>query len=614
MGNSLSWRQNSCVFLREAGETVYLIHEANMYSILDWSTKAGLYTTNESLLGNISIDDTIVDNENNNSMPYIIYKAIYDCGDRLKLILDKTADIASEGDNPYLFASALITQNLVISSCVDNVSFSASHKDQLTYLEFNLYELSGKLAMNLPIPNLISDSSYCEVMKNIHTISKNGDKAISSILNHLIGKADKNDKIFRIWMIAGTTAILFAALVPMIILYITFSVKINRMIKLIANLPKQVKDTAKEPLSFASIESSVIHGGNVYKTNAIARNSVFYLNILCIFVVAGVFIALCLSALDTNEELSNLETWYYYSWERMICLNEIGNDMMTLIMINSYPQLAQLKSMLLAKSELQVMYLQEIHNILTEGSGEIESSIGFDQELDRLQIENLCNLGRNPSSVHDMYACASINSQINVFFDIVRDIRNKPERYQGNLKNEFSMNMVHMLIHHLYPNIMQVTDRIAELTQFHYGYNIKSTAILAGIGLAVTFLDFFIAMSLTFIFNSNYKTIVRLIQRLPQNVIIETPEIINFFTESKSNKGEKMSICKSIVKGASESIIITNQSGIIETINHAVTNCLGYTPDQMLGRNLIDFIQNHDVKQNQDESMSFNVMFSGKLN
>lgn len=89
---------------------------------------------------------------------------------------------------------------------------------------------------------------------------------------------------------------------------------------------------------------------------------------------------------------------------------------------------------LINRTEDLIENLKTSHELLMNGNEDTKKSIGYDSELDELQIGSPCNLSYDPVSFHDMYICSSVNSQIGTFLSLVNDIIKSPDTYQGNLK------------------------------------------------------------------------------------------------------------------------------------------------------------------------------------
>ncbi|EAX88091.1 Adenylate and Guanylate cyclase catalytic domain containing protein [Trichomonas vaginalis G3] len=293
-----------------------------------------------------------------------------------------------------------------------------------------------------------------------------------------------------------------------------------------------------------------------------------------------------------NSNAAKFYQWFGISTARMIIASELGNTAIQMILLNGSLENTQISyDELVQRTHILLFAMQETNGILMNGNNETDKMIGYNDELDSFQIHETCIYEQNPDSVHDMYACASLNNQINMFIQIIKDVMNQPKKYKGELINEFSMNLLHMLESHIYPNIYQVSEKLKEI--IINDYNTKSNACLAYliVGLVVIVMFLFASLSYRSLLNENYTELLVLIQHLSPQAIIDSKELMDFLRrENGSKSNERMSISKSIVYGASESIIITNHNGTVEIINPSLTDNLGFKPDQVLGQHIQNFL------------------------
>ena len=94
-----------------------------------------------------------------------------------------------------------------------------------------------------------------------------------------------------------------------------------------------------------------------------------------------------------------------------------------------------------------------------------------------------------------------------------------------------------------------------------------------------------------------------LAQRLPPSSFASDKKLLNFLLHKKEGKGDsEMPIAQSVIYMSTDAIVCTNVSGVIEIINPAVTNILGYTPDQMLGQRISDFFVGNETELAENEN------------
>ena len=104
------------------------------------------------------------------------------------------------------------------------------------------------------------------------------------------------------------------------------------------------------------------------------------------------------------------------------------------------------------------------------------------------------------------------------------------------------------------------------------------------------------------IIKDNYKKIKKSnIDESKDAVIKEEVDDDATVINSKENKKEsEMSTSQSVIFMSHDPIICTNAAGAIEIINPAVTETIGYTPDQMLGQHISTIFAGYNDVENDE--------------
>ena len=115
--------------------------------------------------------------------------------------------------------------------------------------------------------------------------------------------------------------------------------------------------------------------------------------------------------------------WYYLSCERVLAATQIGNNVVNLILLNgSLPQQIMSTDVLEDRANKDLKQLLESNKKIVDGDENVEKMTGYDDTMDNYQLKESCSLGRDPVSVHDMYACAGLEQQITIFKNMVNDL------------------------------------------------------------------------------------------------------------------------------------------------------------------------------------------------
>ncbi|EAY21631.1 Adenylate and Guanylate cyclase catalytic domain containing protein [Trichomonas vaginalis G3] len=603
----LIWRRDNYIDLQSMGRSIFYLQYSNFFTIVDWAKKVGRYNYSDSLLKNISIDANrftpIV--QSNLSTPQSIFYCANESRANLQKIIKAAAQLAASSSvlssqySAYEMVPELLKKDSYITECTDgspNNSFNASLKDQIVFLVFEAYNFAGNYNENIYPANLFNDDDYCEVMTNMFPTADDSIEAYPSIFDYNIGFASGYNKYFIGIMYCITFAMGFLSIIPFLFILISYQKMANKTLKILLSLPTKIKEQAKEPLALDYVQNSEFGSGSKLQTN---NSKIFHIVIYLLSVVLFLFffVLMTKNTITLNNECTNLIYWYYYSMKHTVLASEVANNVVQFILLssNSYNQNVTTTDFLKSRITSTVDALMAANDILVNGNDDVDTSVGWDSNLDAIQVNNQCELGRDPSSIHDMYACSSISSQLTMFKNMIDEIIKNPSDYNGSIDTEYTANIIHLLQVHLFPSINKFSNKIAELMVSNYDKKILRCSILLIFGALCLTLCFTMILIFRFFVIESYRMLLIFIKHLPPQEIMENKDILNFFRGYKeSSAPEEMSISKSIVYGASECIIITNQSSNVQIVNPAVSENLGLTPDQMLGQPITNFLPPQD--------------------
>ncbi|EAX97604.1 Adenylate and Guanylate cyclase catalytic domain containing protein [Trichomonas vaginalis G3] len=600
--SNLRWRRSSYSDLSDAGYATFYSVYANVYTLSKFASDNGRYNTSNAILGNISIDDGTVETllPTEYSMGMKTFFCLNKSNMYLRTLLQSLADQAMDDNDPYEIASILIAVNSSFNVC-DKASpqfkIKASLKALVLVINYHSNYLAGVQDEQV-IPNIFENNDYCQIMSNIPMIATNADETFRSILNYNVEKASTYKAKFMTWMIVGSLMIFFGIALPAVIIINTYNSMVDRIIKVLLALPSAVKEDAKRPLMINSSEdkneltTSKVESSNIMEV--LPRIFFFFL-----FGIVGTYIAFCYTSIQVNDRLTLILKWFYYSCTRITMASQLGNNALQLIFLNgSLNQSIMDRDALVQIETSGLQKLRDAESILLQGNDEIKGSIGYDAKLDQMNIQSQCTLGRDPKTIHDMYACGSIDAQIHIFRQKVEEVIKTPEHFNGAMNNEVAANMAHILRFHFYPCVIRATKRISEVMENAYDKAMRFDILFVVIGMICMVIIFTLPWFFRDFVIQNYRMLLMALQHLPPQTIVDTPEILEIFSRrKKSNKAEKMSVSKSIVYGASECIIITNSNSVIEIVNQSVTDNIGLTPDQMLGQHIANFVSDNDQQR-----------------
>lgn len=610
--NQIAWRATSYYDIRSAAYALFFTYYGEFFTLIGWAETAGRYNDSTALLGNITIDATTTKPAVSDSLSIsgkLLYTSTF-VGNSLKTLFNSFSELANQY-NVYGIAPNLLREEATLQVCTGGKpteELPATVKDQIEMMNFFLSQFAGDYNLNVSHPNLYMTNEFCQILANTFLLSETSAKTLKSILDFNIDTTKGYTKTYKIWAIAGSVALFVFCAVPALIIIQTYNKLVNKTIAMLLNLPTSVKEDCKKPLVIDGVRTDSVQTSSRAKPSHVMDN-IAKLFFTCLFIDIAIFCIICWQAWTLNEDLSMMYNWYYFSCERVLAATQLGNNVINLIMLNgSLEQYTVSQQELEDRAYADLKLLIESNRKLTDGYGSTKKIIGYDAAMDGYQLEESCSLGRDPQTIHDMYACASIEQLITIFKNMVVDILKNPSKYNGAINDEVSGNVAHILQYHFYPKVISATVRMRDILADKYNAAMNLILILTILGLIVGCVMLSAPIMFRFFVNENYKLLLMCFKHINPQTIVDTPQIMAFFNRNKKKTAEeKMTISKGIVMDASECIIITNQNSIIEIINNSVTENLDITPDQMLGQHIANFVADKDqprINQQIDLMMS----------
>lgn len=595
MKSKFSWRRENYSDIQSVANSAFYSNYAQYFILmkfLNMSKKIG----SKQLINDTTVDDTEPLINKENTLTYSSFLSVEKSLHALKTVMD-SIEVQAFNANPYDFFPEIVNENMSYIVCQGgkvSTTIPSSLPNSIITSDFLTNQLAGDMELDYH-DALFFGNDYCQISMNVFGTVDRSIEAMNQFLKYSQSKTADYRKNINYFMISGLILIGFFASVPLTCLVFSYRRMITNAFKVLLNLPTKDKEDAKIPLVIGQGNSSEEQPAIQKTVVSHYRSLMTLLYFIDLIGVLLVFAFLCKESKIMNKSIDNMETWFYYAAKLFTIASELGNNAIYYIILANSSANVVGTNKLKMRTRQQLELLVDTNDILINGNGSIKPSIGYDAIIDDIESENQCDLGHDPDSVHDMYACSGLITQISMLKTIIMNILNNPDVSPGSFTDEYSYNLLHILEYHLYPTIASLTDEFADLIEKKFDNSMLISDFLLALGIVLCVINFGMAFTYKTSMVENYKFILVLFQHLPPPVVANRTEVLSFLRHSKRVNKEQMPISKSIVYGASESIIITNQNAVVEIINQSVTENIGLTPDQMLGQQIINFvaIQNH---------------------
>ena len=141
--------------------------------------------------------------------------------------------------------------------------------------------------------------------------------------------------------------------------------------------------------------------------------------------------------------------------------------------------------------------------------------------------------------------------------------------------------------HFLY-KLNQIAKRFSELVTIEEKEMKQDAIIFLVLGVLISLVEFIFCFVIRHFTSETFYTVLALGRRIPPHEIVSSRKMKVTFLDQSDIETELdiTSISQNILHNSKDAIIITTDTLIIEVVNPAITDILGFTPDQLLGQSI----------------------------
>lgn len=564
---------DDCIFYR-------FILETNRFTGYDQLMEYGkIDSTTDSTRQYIRITEPIKDT---------IIQYMNECRNYYILITDELASLSEQGENVYEIAAPFFSNLVNLTICHTNGDFLPPQPSTLkAVIVYSLYVMAEMSNYDDTI-NWYNSSIYCGVIKNWDMTMVGSGMVFKTLTDDQDKRFDQLQTQLMIMMIIFPIALFLVSFIPVLALTISFYRRLKSVSRVLINLNNDVKNDATKPirLNFSANEQQT----DVVDIRPEMPRHIKLLIVYAIFsIITAIFSFLMVFfANKTNEDINRLNKWEYFCCNRLSLCCECFHMIITAPVLNEsilIDFMSQQSEVDLGTSWME--QLDEMNEGLLQGSTEMNSlpCFGYDDELDRINLQEACQLDSDDTNLHDTYRCASANQGIASFRNFVIEICKDPNHYKGQIGDEITNNFFHLSNSHLWFRLEESIDRILELAVDYYNTMITELVILMIFGILLSLATLVFGILIYKSMRIATEGALTLIKRINPIDIVNNKTLINILLNKETEQKEHgMSTEQSIIHNSFDSIICTSLNGVIEIVNPSVTNLLGYTPEQLLGQ------------------------------
>ena len=503
-------------------------------------------------------------------------------------LLEEISGMAQEGYYVYTIAESILTQKSEYRFCDRNATKrqTVPNTPILTNMKnIQAFQIYAQQKMNdlneTGVKELLFKEEYCAISTNFQVYEKAYRSMFEAFSQDQIKNTKELDKNVMLYSIINIMTVTILSLLVSLITYFIHLFKINKIIKALNNVDGQAKEAAMKSVvnGFEDENEKVSEVGSPSSTCTFVIITTILFNVLFITIT----ILMMVESKSTSSDIGNINSWLVQSSYRTASTLNALHGIVESILIRDYNLAYTSREAYLNFTTLVLEELSEANSLLLDGSDSMSTVFGFDDEIDRINIVDQCE--QDSTTSHGLYVCMSTSKQLSVFKDFITYLKANIEDFT-DLNNEVTQQMIHLVSSHLFDNLYNTDQRLGKLTEEVYK-SMKNKIIIyyvicIVIGVA---LILFLTIYVTFTMYSQFNSLMVLIKRLSPQDVIASKDLMNYLlNRSATNKENEMCIPQSVIHNSTEGIFGTGINGTIEIVNPAISEMLGYTPEQLLGQ------------------------------
>ncbi|OHT12545.1 Adenylate and Guanylate cyclase catalytic domain containing protein [Tritrichomonas foetus] len=532
---------------------------------------------------------TLWDNPDVSSLTHI-KQARYYFRDFYKQISDL---ITNSNDDIYPLVERLIGTSVTLTQCRNNTIIHpilASLKNVFAYTFF----LISSLTMEQNKGDIYHSDIYCESQMNLLILSKTIDEVYEDFVEYVVEDGLKLIKMTKILQILCPLLLFIFSFLPYFISAIGFVFHVNRIASILLSFDRDVKEQAIEPIR----KDSTININAVSETHVGVTDKVFISFILFLFSLFSAL--LCYGLLDytavNSHEIDLLNIWSNYSAVRLSSSATVLYELFQGIVLKNDSMckfINRNSSHRLAYDALEK--LREANRVLLRGTDDIPSFTSFDPRIDEINSIEQCTLESPVKSFHETYMCGSADKLLAVSVDLVLNALANPEIYNGEIKSEDLIELLHLMNSHLWIRYQNTGLRLTEIAVDSYEYLMKYATFFLLVGIVSSIITFTGGFILKSSAADSYKSLLSQIKRIPPQFIVQDKRLKNFLLSKDEEQSLMSSVSRSILHNSTDAMLCVSLDGVVEMVNPAVTDTLGFTPEQVLGQPIVTLFPDDDA-------------------
>ncbi|OHS98805.1 Adenylate and Guanylate cyclase catalytic domain containing protein [Tritrichomonas foetus] len=251
-----------------------------------------------------------------------------------------------------------------------------------------------------------------------------------------------------------------------------------------------------------------------------------------------------------------------------------------------------------------------VQSMLARGYDNIPSSYGFDQDIDDLLFNEVCEVPSDIKYIVEYYQCVSFERILAYFADIMRSYANTISVHHIYSKELYIFGS--LINSRLALGFLDLTNKYEEIMNDTINNFKLIIWVCFSIVTICAILAFIAMIMIVVIIERELDTFKCILLRINPVTFATNSQVLSLVYGKKSFVDTHIiSASHSVFYSSQDAMMSLNQDGIIESLNPAASEIFGYTPEQMLGQNL-KLLINPEIKTNNQLFYTMQLMKSGQ--
>ena len=512
--------------------------------------------------------------------------------DAYSAYLQEISALSSQGVNVYELTGPLLSKSVNLTFCHEGVPITPPSTVNLKTALAYLYSQTSLVTGDSDYENYFKTSNpFCATTKAQEDLYTPFQVMRDSMTAGSTSSYVSASKTIDYFCMILPPVYFVITLVPFLIFALNLVKEIRYFAWLLTDLDQPVKQEAASPMT------NLAQGQTTSSSKASAHmslnlNTLGILGALIgIMMVGMTLLYLCqlyFIVREYNNRFEWINQWMTNARVRKSLVMEImAQTGLAIILSNESltpTQMTSIKAQV-ALIENDILRIQMATMVVSQESDTAPSPLGFSEEIDRYTMMELCVPDPNDTSLHGRYGCSSADQLLNLFVNMISELLVTKDTFGGKLVDELPLHCLHCANSHLVPIYWIIDDLYGELSASF----LSTFKVIHGSAFTAQVIVAFVMMALLGSFmrycDSCYNAVLILLRRVPPVSIVSKQALIDFVLDKSTSKTSQVrSTAYSIIHNSLDSIMFLDANGVIESVNPALTQLLGFTPEQLLGQ------------------------------